>query len=281
MNSTTHVLQPEDTQTSDELRNRKITTSIPASRISSNTPTTRTSTSNNSSSQRFLYNIVNHAPDEVALHAAILGAVFAVSSIAALAMLFWRDGFWQLPAYISALSAFHFLEYYITARYNPAKVNIDSFLVRNGRSYVFAHVFSLLEATTELYLLPFLKTHYLISLLGLTAILLGQAIRSLAMIHASSNFSHLIVHQREDSHKLVKTGLYSYTRHPSYFGYFLWALGTQVFLLNPVALVGFSIVLWRFFKRRIAYEEILLIQFFGKEYVEYKQTTGTLIPFIP
>lgn len=103
----------------------------------------------------------------------------------------------------------------------------------------------------EFYISPSLKHFPLISASGLVAIIAGQLLRSMAMIHASSNFSHMIVHKRENSHQLVRTGVYSYTRHPSYFGYFLWAVGTQIFLLNPVALIGFSVTLWRFFNRRI------------------------------
>lgn len=34
--------------------------------------------------------------------------------------------------------------------------------------------------------------------------------------------------QREDSHQLVTRGVYRFLRHPSYFGWFWWSLGTQV-----------------------------------------------------
>lgn len=44
---------------------------------------------------------------------------------------------------------------------------------------------------------------------------------------------------------------FSITRHPSYFGFFYWAMGTQIALANPVSTLVFAIVLWRFFNRRI------------------------------
>ncbi|KAK9312972.1 Isoprenylcysteine carboxyl methyltransferase family-domain-containing protein [Lipomyces starkeyi] len=229
--------------------------------------------------ERYIYNYVNHKPDEVALHSFILGIVLVLSVVAAARLV--NDGsYYQLPGYVASLAAFHFLEYWITARYNATKVTIDSFLFRNGSSYFMAHSSALVEATIEWAFFGNLKKHIILSAIGFTLMVFGQILRSMAMIHASSNFSHIIVHRKEDSHHLVTTGVYSFTRHPSYLGYFWWAIGTQLFLMNPVASVGFAIILWRFFNNRIQYEEKLLLEFFGDKYVEYKKSTGTLIPFI-
>lgn len=70
-------------------------------------------------------------------------------------------------------------------------------------------------------------------------------------------------------------------RHPSYFGFYWWALGIQIMLLNPISFLAFALVLHKFFYGRIRYEEITLRRFFGNEYVAYKQRTRTYIPFIP
>ena len=40
-------------------------------------------------------------------------------------------------------------------------------------------------------------------------------------------------------------------RHPSYAGFFYWALGTQLVLQNPVSFVFYAAVLYKFFSRRI------------------------------
>jgi protein-S-isoprenylcysteine O-methyltransferase len=37
---------------------------------------------------------------------------------------------------------------------------------------------------------------------------------------------------------------------------------------------------WRFFANRIPYEEALLVEFFGGEYVRYRQATPTWLPYI-
>ena len=110
--------------------------------------------------------------------------------------------------------------------------------------------------------------------------IIGQLARSLAMWYAKSNFSHQIAHHKRQDHVLVTTGLYAYMRHPSYFGFYWWAVGTQLLLCNPICLLGFFHVLYQFFKDRIEEEEPLLIKFFGKEYIEYKKKTPTYIPLI-
>src|SRR5437667_12888691 len=98
------------------------------------------------------------------------------------------------------------------------------------------------------------------------------------MIEAASNFSHQIATEKKAAHTLVTSGVYSLVRHPSYFGFFWWSVGTQIFLANPLSAIVFVAVLWRFFSRRIQYfplsfwlmsrvEERLLLDFFGEEYV--------------
>lgn len=69
-------------------------------------------------------------------------------------------------------------------------------------------------------------------------------------------------------------------RHPSYVGFFYWAVATQLLLSNIVSTIGFIVVLGRFFRSRIRNEEIHLTRFFGKEYVDYKARVGSGLPFL-
>ena len=55
---------------------------------------------------------------------------------------------------------------------------------------------------------------------------------------------------------------------------------SQVMLCNPVCLVGYIIASWMFFKSRIEYEEVMLINFFGDDYITYQDQVGTGLPFI-
>lgn len=49
---------------------------------------------------------------------------------------------------------------------------------------------------------------------------------------------------------------------------------------NVVCFVGYGVVLWRFFSRRIRGEEELLVKFFGAEYMRYRERSWVGIPFI-
>lgn len=183
--------------------------------------------------------------------------------------------------YICALSIFHFLEFYITAKYNPRKVHKESFIINNGSAYTLAHTFAILECVIECRFFPEAKKSlFWVKAFGFVLLVVGQAVRTIAMRTAGQSFSHMIVTQHEDFHELITSGIYQNLRHPSYTGFFWWAIGTQLLLLNPVSIVGFVFVLWNFFNDRIKYEEKLLIQFFGDEYVQYRTRTQTLIPFI-
>lgn len=107
-----------------------------------------------------------------------------------------------------------------------------------------------------------------------------QYIRSLAMVTAGKNFSHLIKNEKEPDHVLITHGIYNYLRHPSYFAFFYWALGTQLLLLNPLTFLIFIFLLYDFFSSRIAFEEATLIRFFGNDYKSYREKVPIGIPFI-
>ena len=155
-----------------------------------------------------------------------------------------------------------------------------AFILNNGLAYYVAHVFGLVEFVTEAFLLPAKKQLCLLNYVGVVLILLGQLARSLAMVHASSNFSHAVAYRKRPDHELVTSGVYSLSRHPSYFGFFCWAVGTQLLLGNPVGACGYAAVLWNFFANRIRGEEKYLVEFFGEEYIAYRKRVTTLIPFL-
>lgn len=109
---------------------------------------------------------------------------------------------------------------------------------------------------------------------------IGEILRKSAMITASHNFTHIVQFERVENHRLVKNGVFSLMRHPSYVGWFYWSIGTQIILTNPICLFIYAIASWKFFHDRIYMEEITLLNFFGEEYFNYQQQVPTGLPFI-
>ncbi|PBP18711.1 prenyl cysteine carboxyl methyltransferase Ste14 [Diplocarpon rosae] len=154
----------------------------------------------------------------------------------------------------------------------------------NGAAYAIAHTASLLETALLHLVCPDAilppAIHNLALALGIVLVAVGQGTRAAAMLTAGTNFSHVVRHTKAQSHELVTTGVYGVFRHPSYFGFFWWSVGTQLVCGNIFCLAAFVGVLWKFFKSRIGGEEQLLVGFFGDEYVRYRQRTRVGIPFI-
>ncbi|EPE03458.1 prenyl cysteine carboxyl methyltransferase ste14 [Ophiostoma piceae UAMH 11346] len=237
----------------------------------------------------------NHPPDAasypgmqrslagVALRSFCLGSALVASVVAVSTLAYLGSPLWRLPFFSGALALFHFLEFWTTARYNTPAASVDSFLLTaNWPAYAIAHAAAFVECFVRLTLFKHVLPASLpLSLVvGSLVVLVGQSVRSAAMIEAGRSFNHTIQRQKADTHALVTSGIYAHLRHPSYFGFFWWAIGTQLVLGNMVCLLGYTAVLWRFFSARIRHEEKLLVRFFGSDYIKYRERVGTKIPFI-
>lgn len=184
--------------------------------------------------------------------------------------------------YITLLCSFHFGEFLSTALFQSAKLSYDSYIVNHSKSYTVAVILSFIEYWLESFLFGnSSKFSGFISFVGVLLVLGGQVVRSVAMCQCGENFSHIIMDEKDERHRLVTTGIYKYLRHPSYFGWFYWSVGTQLILCNPLCTILYAVTSWVFFKERIAYEESTLLRFYGREYQHYMQTTKVGIPFLP
>jgi len=183
-------------------------------------------------------------------------------------------------AYVVALSAFHQCEYLAVAAWRADTLCFDSFCLNHSTAYAVAAVASGVEYAVESRYYPGWKVWWGVPLLGAGMVAAGHAIRLLAFAHCGSNFSHLVeVRDRED-HELVDGGVYAYLRHPAYFGWFWWSIGTQLLLCNPLCAVAYALAANRFFASRIPHEESTLLHFFGESYERYMDRTVVGIPFI-
>lgn len=186
---------------------------------------------------------------------------------------------YQWALYVVALTAFHTLEFFTTAIYNPAVTTADSFVINQSMAYTTAALVSWIEFWIRFAFLP-LVNNVSVSTIGLILVTSGQIVRALAMITCGESFNHLIQQTKKDNHSLITHGIYKYFRHPSYVGFYYWSIGTQLLLGNPICTVCYTLASWYFFKRRIPYEEGTLWKYFPDEYPRYVASTWSGLPFI-
>jgi protein-S-isoprenylcysteine O-methyltransferase len=213
---------------------------------------------------------------------------------------------WTWCFYITAMCTFHLLEFYVTAFFNPTVVSSDSFLVNHSKAYTVAAIIASTEFWFRFWFFSdtstnrtttttttqsqdvttptnTIATNYLwisITILGILMVIVSQFIRSWAMMKCGESFNHYIQTQKKDNHILVTNGIYTWLRHPSYFGFYYWSIGTQLVLHNPFSCLLFALAGWKFFSQRIPYEERSLIRLFGDEYYDYVMRSYVGIPFI-
>ncbi|KAI5962926.1 STE14 [Candida pseudojiufengensis] len=199
----------------------------------------------------------------ISIKSFLIGIVFTLATI----LEFYNTSYTSIFLYLQFICLFHSLEFILTYIYNNSEIDDDSFILEDKELH-FINIASIIE-----FLINPIKIHTIFG--GVLLLIIGQFIRSYSMIIAKENFNHYIQKQTNKNHKLVDYGIYRYIRHPSYLGFFVWFIGLQLILGNIIILVVGSIILWKFFKDRIKFEEEYLIKFFGNDYVEYKNSTST------
>lgn len=153
-------------------------------------------------------------------------------------------------------------------------------MLNHSIPYIIAATTSWLEFIIEVYFWPSLKGSLTILYIGIALCVAGEIVRKLAIITASTSFNHIVQYHKSEDHVLVTHGIYRLMRHPSYAGWFWWSIGTQIILTNPICIILYAIVSWKFFHERILIEEVTLVNFFQEKYIEYQQTTPTGVPFV-
>ncbi|GLI61229.1 hypothetical protein VaNZ11_003529, partial [Volvox africanus] len=158
-----------------------------------------------------------------------------------------------LNVFLVSLAFFHCSEFILAMIFMRDELSIKSWLL--SKAYATTMLFAVLEYVLEGWAVPALKVGDggmgYVSSLGLVLIVLGEGIRKLAIFTAKSNFTHNMRTARQPKHVLITRGIYGYVRHPGYLGWYIWCLGTQVLLCNPICFFGFAVLAWRFFSLRI------------------------------
>lgn len=176
---------------------------------------------------------------------------------------------------------YHKGEFIFVAKWQFELLNWDSYLIYHSIFYQIAQWFSIFEFwfVWLFYEQKDYQAKWFMAIFGTLGVM-GLLIRNIAFHHAEHNFTHLVSYKKEDDHKLITTGIYAYSRHPSYFGYFLFQICFQQMLKNMISVVAYTYVLQLFFKERIIDEEEQQQRFFGNKYIDYRRRVGIGIPFI-
>lgn len=177
-------------------------------------------------------------------------------------------------AVVLAVAAFHTLEFATTAR-NHRRVAAHAFLMSNPAYWLaFAGGWAESRGAPASVRVPAVARPAAAAV-GAACVVLGQVLRTWAMLHAGRAFTHYVAQTRAPGHALVRTGPYAWMRHPSYAGFLLWAVGTQLLLGNALSPVAFLLVLAAFFRLRVRVEERRLREIFGPAYDAYARA----VPF--
>jgi len=80
-----------------------------------------------------------------------------------------------------------------------------------------------------------------------------------------------------DKPAVIDTGVFRIVRHPIYLGAILFYLGASLITMS-IASALFILVIIGFYIFIGRYEERILTEEFGQDYLEYKKKTGMLIP---
>lgn len=206
-----------------------------------------------------------------------------------------RSKYKPIFLHLIVLSIYYLNEFNSTARFQPSRVHANLFLIggnKGNKEFLFMQSFAIFERllskasmTYRLFDNAFQikiskETNQFAFCLGLILAASGLSIRYQAMKTCGESFSHDIetINRKQ---KLITTGIYRYSRHPSYLGFWMFAAGCQIYLENWIGLALNIYILSIFFKKRIEFEEWFLVnRIFGNEYLQYRKRVGIWIPFV-
>ena len=79
---------------------------------------------------------------------------------------------------------------------------------------------------------------------------------------------------------LVDDGIYAWTRNPMYLGHLIFASGLTLATRSPIA-AATTVVLTRWFQRRVKRDEQRLVARFGEPYLDYTTRVPRWLPGTP
>jgi protein-S-isoprenylcysteine O-methyltransferase Ste14 len=120
--------------------------------------------------------------------------------------------------------------------------------------------------------------NYLIASSGIIMILGGLAFRWTAILQLNKAFTVDVAVSSDQ--ELKRDGLYRRIRHPSYLGLLLFMTGEALTMNTLISFLIIFVPICLAVFYRIRVEEKLLVEKFGNGYLNYRQQTSCLIPYI-
>ena len=114
-------------------------------------------------------------------------------------------------------------------------------------------------------------------LFGTAVLVASLALAVWARRHLGPYWSGTITVKEE--HRLIRSGPYSFVRHPIYTGIVAGMVGTAI-ALGELRGVLSVLLLLAAYLRKIRIEEKWLVERFGQIYVDYRKKVKALIPFV-
>ncbi len=121
----------------------------------------------------------------------------------------------------------------------------------------------------------FVPQDIFVDAIAVTLTALGIAFAIWARFYLGQNWSSAV--SIKVGHQLIRTGPYSWVRHPIYSGILLGMIGTALTRCDLRGLLAI-LLLWLGFSIKRRLEEQFMVKTFGLEYEEYSRSTGALIP---
>ena len=183
-------------------------------------------------------------------------------------------------AYLLAFIAAIFIRKYFTAKFKPEKEQLkeSSFL---DKLFLGLMGVTMLLPVIKIWVdfFPFANYNSMIfwQWAGIMIFLTGIYLLYRSHVDLGKNWNPEVAINMEQN--IVITGIYAKIRHPMYTAHILWSLGNTLIFANWIIGPSMLFILIFFLPQRISREEKVLIDQFGKQYIDYMKTTKPLFPF--
>lgn len=127
-------------------------------------------------------------------------------------------------------------------------------------------------------LLPF-EPNWITRFLGIALFSLGVWMSIEGRRALGTNWNHMIDYQVKEKQALVTDGIYKYSRHPIYAGFFMMLTSVQI-IFHSWLWIGVVLLILPFIYLQSKKEESVLARNFGKDYLHYLRSSKMFFPYI-